>query len=91
MSKQQTNNEPSMYSGQSHTALLSITGREDQGPADWHAIHFRAPSEDPNEALEHYLQETFGEDVEVQKDGDALIVDEPGFPAGDFRRYYRIP
>lgn len=91
MSKQDMNSDESMYQGESHTALLSITGPEDSGPQEWHAIAFRAETDDSAEALRQYIDGLFGDEVDVKQDGDMLVVDEPGFPPGEFRRYYKIP
>lgn len=79
----------SIYSGILHTVAMAITYEEDQAPDEWYDVDFRSPHQDVELALQEYLQEIFGEEVEIHHEDDIIFVDDPKHPAHSLRRHYR--
>lgn len=78
-----------IYSGVRHTLSMAITHEEGEKPEAWHDLDIRSPHQDAELALQEYLQDLFGEDIELHHENDVIYVDEPGQPAGALRRHYR--
>lgn len=79
-----------IYSGTRHTVALAFTFQADETPTEWSDLDFRSPHQDSELALQDYLQETFGDDVEIHHENGLIYVDDPDQEVGSLRRYYRL-
>lgn len=87
--KKSADADESIYSGIRHTVAMAITYEQGQTPEEWYDVDFRSPHQDVELALQEYLQETFGEEVEINHEDDIVFVDDPKHPEHSLRRHYR--